>query len=59
MAKTYSKPVKSMKKQRDHGGYNSHGAKHTTQLGNEILQTPPAPKLPEEGLTPLKERTRP
>ena len=60
MAKTYSKPPKSiMKKQRDAGGYNAHGAKHTTQLGNEILRAPTAPKLPAKGLTPSKDRTRP
>lgn len=60
MAKMYSKPVKSvMKKQRDPGGFNRHGAKHTTQLGNEILKAPEAPKLPAKGLTPSKDRTRP
>lgn len=59
MATPYKTPKPMMKKQRDPGGYNRHGAKHTTQLGNEILRAPLAPKLPARGLTPSKDRTRP
>lgn len=60
MAVPYSKTPKSMmKKQRDGGGNNRHGAKHTTQLGNEILTAPAAPKLPVKGLTPDKVKRRP
>lgn len=58
MAKTYSTPQKSsMKKQRDPGGFNRHGANHPNVMGNQLIK--PAPKLPQKGLTPSKDRTRP
>lgn len=46
-----------MKKQRDPGGFNRHGANHPNVMGNQLIK--PAPKLPQKGLTPSKDRTRP